>query len=383
MMRKVFLIYYLVVGFLLIGFYTHTSFLPDIFLYSKKYFIFLVAISVLLLLVVPGLMYRFLKKHSLRELFFAILPSVVMLGLIYTVANIYYYQQQEHHFDPFLQVPPSTYYYNAEKDTNTIRVLCLGGSTTRFILADSIDRYPAILQHILDDRDDGKKYEVLNAGMDWYTSKHSLINYAAYCRNFKADKVVVMHAVNDLYRSFSPPRFSIGSYEKDYSHFYGASIYGAKPESFSQFLYRNFRNIWFDRKIKQRDFALDEYISKPEFEDYLSQLIELIQQDGADPYLVTQGHMYKEGLTKEEASKIWISYTFCEKENEFPTISSLAKAMDAFNASTKDIAEKYKVPLIDAEPFLEKNLEYFVDDVHYTTFGSTKLAELISNTIVP
>lgn len=338
--------------------------------------------SVLFLVIVPYFLFRFLKKYSLRELAFTMVPTVALVAIIYAGANIYYYNNQEHLFDPFLQVPPSNYYYNTEKDTNTVRILCLGGSTTRFVLADSLDRYPTILQQVLDKRNDGKKYEVLNAGMDWYTSKHSLINYAAYCRNFKADKVIVMHAINDLYRSFSPPGFSIGEYEKDYSHFYGPSIYGARPESFSQFLYKNFRKVWFSRKTNPRDFKMEEYISKPDFEDYLSQLMELIQQDGAEPYLVSQGHMYRENLTQLEQSKIWMSMTFCEKNNKYPNIQSLANAMDTYNDSTKKIAQQYNVLLIDAAPILKKDLEHFVDDVHYTTMGSTKLANFIANHIL-
>lgn len=380
-MRKTLFIYYVITLFFLLGFYTHTSYLPDILFYSKKYFIFLVIISVFFLAIIPYLLYRFLKKNSFRELAFSMIPSIALVAIIYTGANIYYYNNQLHLFDPFLQVPPSNYYYKTEKDTNTVRILCLGGSTTRFVLADSLDRYPTILQQILDKRNDGKKYEVLNAGMDWYTSKHSLINYAAYCRNFKADKVIVMHAINDLYRSFSPPGFSIGEYEKDYSHFYGPSIFGARPESFSQFLYHNFRKVWFSKNINPRDFKMDEFISRGDFEDYLSQLMELIQQDGAQPYLVSQGHMYRDNLSRSEESKIWMSRTFCEKNNEFPNIQSLANAMNSYNTSTKKIANKYNVPLIDAEPILKKDLEHFVDDVHYTTLGSTKLATFISEHI--
>ena len=381
-MRKTLFIYYVITLFFLLGFYTHTSYLPDVLFYSKKYFIFLAVISILFLAIVPYLIYRFLKNHSLRELGFAMIPTVALLGFIYAAGNIYYYNTQEHLFDPFLQVPPSTYYYETAKDTNTVRVLCLGGSTTRFVLADSLDRYPTILQQILDKRNDGKKYEVLNAGMDWYTSKHSLINYAAYCRNFKADKVIVMHAINDLYRSFSPPGFSIGEYESDYSHFYGPSIYGARPESFSKKIYKNFRKIWFSKNNNPRDFEMSEFISKPDFEDYLSQLMELIQQDGAEPYLVSQGHMYREDLSKLEQSKIWMSMTFCEKDSEYPNIQSLANAMDAYNTTTKKVAAKYNIPLIDAAPILKKDLEHFVDDVHYTTMGSTKLATFISEHIL-
>lgn len=127
---------------------------------------------------------------------------------------------------------------------------------------------------------------------------------------------------------------------------------------------------------------MSEFVSQNDFEDYLSQLMVLIEQDGAQPYLVSQGHMYRSDLTREEENFIWMSRTFCEKDSEFPNIQSLANAMTTYNNITKKVATNHSVPYIDAEPILLKNLDHFVDDVHYTTLGSTKLATLISEKIL-
>ena len=380
-MKKVVLIYFVIALLFVAGFWTHTSFLPDVLFYSKKYFIFLLVLTFGCLGVIPYLLRRFLKNHSTKELVFSLLPTLVLVLLIYAIGNLYYYSQQEHLFDPFLQVPPSVYHFETPKDTNSIRVLCLGGSTTRFVHADSLDRYPSILQQFFNDKKTTKKYEVLNAGMDWYTSKHSLINYAAYCRKFDADVVVVMHAINDLYRSFSPPDFSVGKYENDYSHFYGPSIYGAKPQSFSQMIYKNFRKIWFGKNVAPRDFEINEFVSKGDFESYLAQLVELIQQDGAKPIIVSQGHLYQKEMKPEAQNALWMSRTFCEKNNTFPNNGSLANAMDAYNLTTKNVAEKYQIQFVDADKMLPKDLDHFIDDVHYTTKGSAKLARMIGEEI--
>ena len=380
-MKKLILIYFAITLLFVAGFWTHFSYLPDILFYSKNYFIFLLIISLGCLVVIPYFLVRFLKKNTVKELAFSLTPTLFLGVIIYGIASIYYNSHQEHLFDPFLQTPPSVYHFETPKDSNTIRVLCLGGSTTHFVDADSMDWYPSILQEFLNDKNIGK-YEVLNAGMDWYTSKHSLINYAAYCRNFDADIVVVMHAINDLYRSFSPPGFAVGKYKSDYSHFYGPSFFGAKPESFSQMVYHNFRRIWFGENVEPRDFKLNEYVSQNDFENYLTQLITLIIQDGARPILVSQGHLYKNKMIPESQSKIWMSQAFCRKNNTFPNNSSIAKAMDEYNFITKEISEKYQTQFVDADKMLPKDLDYFIDDVHYTTKGSTKLARLIGEEII-
>lgn len=381
-MKKAVILYFVIALFFLLGFWTHTSFLPEILFYSKKYFLFLMVLSIVMLLLVPFFLILFLKRYSVKELTFSLLPTLFLVVVIYAIGNIYYYSHQEHLFDPFLQVPPSEYHYASPKDTNTIRVLCLGGSTTRFVHADSMDRYPSILQQYFNEQNTDKNYEVLNAGMDWYTSKHSLINYAAYCREFDADIVVIMHAINDLYRSFSPPDFSVGNYESDYSHFYGPSIYGALPESFSQMLYKNFRKVWFSKNIQSRDFDSKEFVSKNDFEKYMSQLAELILQDGAQPIFVSQGYLYQSEMNLTTKNALWMSRTFCEKNNTFPNSKSLVMAMNEYNEITREVSRKYKIQFVDAEKKLPKDLNHFIDDVHYTTKGSTILAQLIGASIL-
>jgi len=373
-MKKIVLIYLGIACLFIAGFWIQGTSMPVRLSNSTGYFLFLIVLSFGSLVVIPYLLYRFLQKHTTKELFFSLTPTFFLMVVIYSVGNIYYYSNQEHLFDPFLQIPPSVYHFESPRDTNSIRVLCLGGSTT-------IYEYPTFLQQYFNDQKTEKKYEVLNAGMSWYTSKHSLLNYVGYCRKFDPDVVVVMHAINDLYRSFSPPRFSIGKYKSDYSHFYGPSINGAKPESFFQFLYNNFRKIWFGKDLKPRDFEINEFVSLTDFEDYLSQLVDLIQKDGAKPILVSQGYLYQKDMDFSTQNTLWMDRTFCEKDHAYPSSGSLAKAMDTYNLVTKKVAEKYQVQFVPAEQNLPKDLDYFVDDVHYTTEGSTKLAKMIGDTI--
>lgn len=65
--------------------------------------------------------------------------------------------------------------------------------------------------------------------MDWWTVEHSMLNYVSYGHKWQPDVAVVMHAVNDLYRSFSPPELAILEYDSRYAHFFGASFNGASP----------------------------------------------------------------------------------------------------------------------------------------------------------
>ena len=82
----------------------------------------------------------------------ALIPSLITLFVVYLGGHYYYYATQEHLFDPFLQMPPNPYEFSTETDTNTFRILCLGGSTTRNVRLDTMDRYPSVLHQILDQK---------------------------------------------------------------------------------------------------------------------------------------------------------------------------------------------------------------------------------------
>jgi len=56
--------------------------------------------------------------------------------------------------------------------------------------------------------------------------------------------------------------------------------------------------------------------------------------------------------------------------------------MDAFNDVIRRVARTEGVPLADAEARIEKNLENFTDDVHYTVIGARRLATAIAETII-
>ena len=381
-MNKVLLIYYFFALLLISGLAAHSSDTPEVLIYSKKYFIVLLVLALVFLVAIPWWIRSFISKHGVKNFFSAIFPSVITLLLAYVVGHFYYYATQEHLFEPFLQMPPNEYVFDSQKDTSTYRVLCIGGSTTRNIRLDTLDRYPSQLHQILKQRIPNKKVEVLNAGMDWYTTKHSIINYSTYCREFDPDVVVIMHAINDLYRSFSPKALAVGPYKSDYSHFYGPSIAGAQPPSFEGMLNKIFRKFWFQPQFEARSFDISEFASLKDFERYYSTAIDLFQNDGAKVVIVSQPYIYQKEVSPEIKATLWMQKDVCEQDGNVPDTESMGMAMDAYNAKAAGIAQKHNATFVHGEPALPKTLEYFVDDVHYTSTGAKKLATVIADGII-
>lgn len=322
---------------------------------------------------------------------------LVLLVILYLIPAAFYYYRQKHLFDPYLQAPAPRFKENQAKGENVFRILCLGGSTTLCAKLPKDKRYPQVLRKILAERYPSVKFEVFNAGMDWYTTKHSLINYVTYCNRYEADLVIVMHAVNDLQRSFSPPKWAHGKYNDSWTHFYGPSIKGAKPPTFLEHAYD-----WITFALSMRlpglnprkslgmekafDYPSDRYLSIGMFRKHLKAIVKYVESDNASVVLVSQPSLYKEAMTKEELEALWIGRKLCYARQgflrtEYPSHRSLRRAMEAFNSVTEEAASSGGVIFVDAAKHVPKNLDNLMDDCHYTGKGARLLAEVIADAV--
>ena len=102
--------------------------------------------------------------------------------------------------------------------------------------------------------------------------------------------------------------------------------------------------------------------------------------------LVTQPYLYRHSMTLVEENILFRTSEFIQSRDSFRTdiasIESLAQAMNAFNETTREVAESKGVLLVDAASSIPKDLRYFVDEAHYTPLGARRLAELIADSIV-
>src|SRR5205807_4189844 len=147
--------------------------------------------------------------------------------------------------------PPSFDHIPKNKQASTFRILALGGSTTRDVSLKKDDRYPAVLERILQERYPTTRIEVLNGGMDWYTTEHALIQYAFGASDWNPDLVVFFEGINDLCRSCASPQLAVGEYKSDYSHFYGPVIRAYHTPAFESWLVQPIARVWYSDLRRQ------------------------------------------------------------------------------------------------------------------------------------
>ncbi len=395
-------IYYIIVACIIIGMLFQQSLNKQLFNYSYSYFIIIIIVAIILLLI-PVIIRYLIRKIGSKNLLFSVIPTLVILLILYFFFHYRYYYQLENpvrEFDPFLQAPPPQFDVNIEKDTNEFRIIALGGSTTRCNRLEEQYRYPQVLEDILSEAYPSRKITVLNAGMDWYTTQHSLINYITYCSDFNPDMVVVMHSINDIYRSFESPFFSMGEFNDRYSNFYGPAINGARPpapETFEKNLlkqvYYSIMNLTDSTASKSKEFLsqingseedipFEKYRSYKPYQKYFSKLFHYLYSDSVECVLVLQPSIYKKTMTQAEYDRLWFGKLDCYEDGVYPSPASLAEAMNKYNSAAKAIAIENNIEVVDGATNVPKTLDYFTDDVHYTNIGAAKLAELVAEQII-
>jgi lysophospholipase L1-like esterase len=314
---------------------------------------------------------------------FTIFLSVGFLMLLfYGVGSYYYYHHQGFPFEPFVQIVFNKY-DSLEIQNDDLVILCLGGSTTNDGRLQEAEKYPSQLQKILESKFQGKRIYVLNGGMDWYTSKHSLINYTTYYRKFKPDVVIVMHAINDICRSFTPVDFSNGEYTSTYSHYYGPAINAAKPPSMERFLIRkrlgDFRYQQQFNPVRITSYSDAAFCSFDAFRFYMNELQSRIVSDSALCFFVEQPSFYQPINSEPVEQRLWFGRALCNNGKTYPDGASMFRAMRKFNGCTQQLCETNNVSYITTKQVFPIDTFHLKDDVHHTPKGAALLAGIVAD----
>jgi len=380
--------------FVLLSAYVYAGFFsPDPYAlrHVRKLYVVLILWGARLLipLFVVGVLflYRKVKKGLVSRAQIGLASGGLILGLflIYPFLNIFHEKSQHRaeglrDYHPYFQVnPPLPPVPLKNQDPDVWTVMCLGGSTTQF--KDSKGRdWPSRVGDILRDRYRGRKIEVQNMGMMWYTSLHSLMNYAVNLRPFKPRVIIVMHAINDLLQNADFSYFSHGPFREDYGHFFGPVNNLFNRPGMLRSLWDTIGSFWYHKPrqvIEQTDFP-----GLVPFRRNINGIIDLAEKDGVMVVLVTQPNLLKDHVPAEEKAVLTMVNEEAIGPRKCWSAATAWRGMRAYNDAVRGIARERHVELIDLEKQIPKTLEYFSDEVHYKdkTFdiiGSYIAGELI------
>ncbi len=242
------------------------------------------------------------------------------------------------------------------KPAGRFRILCLGGSTTYTSFTDDDATYPARLEaHLREARPD-LDIEVVNGGVESYTSAESLANLAYRGLDLEPDMVVVYHAAND-YRVRRYPDFD-GGYTP-YRRVWDGGTDDYEPGEGER---AGGINVLVQHAPRAGGPSEEENARRhgaAVFRRNLLSIVGLARTHGIRPVLVT--------FATSDAA--------CASPD-------LVRGVDEHNDVIRALCAEQSVPCIDFAPRMEQRAELWADCVHVTTEGADLKARLVAEELV-
>ncbi|RJP18742.1 MAG: hypothetical protein C4527_28535 [Candidatus Omnitrophota bacterium] len=250
-------------------------------------------------------------------------------------------------------------FYPRIKPEDTVRIACLGGSTT-------MNKYPLYLKAELSKRPSRLNFEIMDFGCDGWTLMESTINYVIRVSDFRPDIVLVHLGVND-----GPPRVW-PNFQPDYAHFRKSwsnesgfiGRWLAKKSWFVVFLQRKQGLFTFDLqnlvniRCRQEDMLAK---APPETIEPLKRnirhLTTMVRADGGELIIAPMAYNREQGGARMHA--------LIEENND----------------CLRDLAMELKTPLAETDHLLLNHTDWFLDNVHMKPEGDRFKCEIFGRVI--
>lgn len=271
----------------------------------------------------------------------------------------------------------------APKEDGTIRIICLGGSTTYGAsVVDNHATYPSVLEKLLNSefRVDGwDKVEVLNLGVGGYTSHEDLLNLKVYGMPLDPDVVLIQSGINDVAPRFYPEP------DPDYHHF-RKPLKPVEAGALSRALYHSKLFVVLGWKLGLiQPLTLQSRTQYPlppareaaghmsnngteAYENNLSEMIAIATDADIEVWLLTGAHLF--------------GVNFAAPDEEGRLLDdAYRRGLIEHNEVVRKITSERGVGIVDLERSMPALRQYFSDPIHMTEEGNVLKARLIAEAI--
>lgn len=254
---------------------------------------------------------------------------------------------------------------SAQKPPNTVRVWCLGGSTTFDILAtEDFNTWPAKLEAHLREKVAPVNVEVINAGIPGEHVNTNLRDLRRKGPGLSPDLVIIHQGPNDL-RSIAnqkfPPIFPKPSLVSGMSAY--RVLWDFLPPPLPN-------NDWADRTLDVADMG--------ELRRGIDNLVSEAQRQGALPVIASHGFAASKDGGDREAW--WRLGRDARGYGLTPT--GLVRAYEAMNGMFSDIAAQRGVPFVDLRNAVGTDPEHWGDGIHFSDAGADRAGRLLADALV-
>jgi lysophospholipase L1-like esterase len=285
-----------------------------------------------------------------------------------------------------------------ERPANTLRILCLGASSTTQITQETKDTWCGILEPNLQKMYPQTHIQTLSYG----TGGATIIDDLTWLkRNFdyiKPDVVVTLLGINDITFKgtlkggpLAPAPSDL--WAKVLARCVNVSQICRRIEEINRNLairaaLRTKKKVieWHSghlptlrQQYKQLRYVGDT-VTRPDgiqdFSSILGSMLDFLKSRNTSVIVLGQPTLWKPDMTREEYDRLWFPLYTPEGPVRAST-SWLLNEMHRYNDVQKNEAIKYGFAYIDLDTLVPKSTDYYFDDCHFTDIGSKRVAEVV------
>lgn len=295
-----------------------------------------------------------------------------------------------------------------EKPANSVRIFCLGASTTDQATQDTEETWCALLEKKLNDESlPGKiRVETASFGRGGWKAADLYFWARTNIERFKPDVVITLMGINDLALSGGPSYsytsladmhrrhgagtnkalVAIKDYCKDLSQLCRRIVLAKR--NIELFIGKSSGKVveWSSRNLPE---LRRQHRERPEvtrvtraqdpvveFSDAMDGLLSLLRIAGIKVIVLGQPVLWNDEMTPAEAATLWLPVNTLLGPVR-PSAAWLLTEMRKYNDAQERISSRHGASYVDLDSRIPKTLEYYFDDCHYTDAGSRLVASIV------
>ena len=255
--------------------------------------------------------------------------------------------------------------FDAQKADRVYRIFAVGDSAT-FGLAGELCPYPAQLERRLNRPAAGRRFEVINAGVEGYNSRDALTVLERDIVRYQPDMVTLYIGWNDMMKHDpgnpgASERFARLSYV-----LYDVYLIKLWRKMMFSYLRARFQSV--ETELPAEAARVYDGYTPYVFKENLERMIDVSSKAGARVVLLTLPSPLQPEMSGSEIAKLYFPY-YTHNLKVFHLIYS------KYNDTIREVAQRRGLPLLDLQASLDGRGDLFFDTAHMECEGHAVVAE--------
>jgi lysophospholipase L1-like esterase len=262
----------------------------------------------------------------------------------------------------------------------TVRILCLGASSTNCTYLDESETWASVLQKTLNAEDPTHRYWVGNAGIPSLTTQQHLEFLEKLPIPGAVDCVILQAGINDFMQAIAPAARPAPFWVRSHLWRLATSVvrrYLKSPDVVVEDAAgRSYVRRRAQRVAAEKVYQLPDLKQRlAEYTQRLNAIITACQRNKVRLIVTSQPVLWKDSPDADNEPLYWFGRM---ADDRYLATAELRQGMDLYNRRTREVCKERGVEFVDLSN-LNGDAKSFYDDCHYTEEGARQVARRVAD----